>query len=76
MQKTMYNKVYDTNTATLIKKYTFGVYGEPEGYEECLYRTEDGFYFLLVRGGAESPYPQEDLLRIGKAKAENWLKEH
>lgn len=76
MRKTMYNKIYDTQVSTLIKKYTFGQYGEPDGFEECLYRTEDGFYFLYVCGGTESPYPKEDLLRIGKAKAEDWLKAH
>jgi len=76
MQKTMYNKVYDTQTATQVKKFTSGAFGDPKGYEETLYRTEDGFYFLYVFGGVDSPYPKEDLLRIGKAKAENWLKEH
>lgn len=76
MQKTMYNRIYDTETAELIKKYTFGQYGDPEGYEECLFRTADGYYFLFVRGGVQSPYPKEDLLRLGKLKADIWLKEH
>lgn len=76
MQKLMYNKLYDTEAATLVKKYTFGQFGDPAGYEECLFQTPDGFYFLFVQGGAESPYPQADLLRIGKAKAEVWLGNH
>lgn len=76
MQKRMYNKTYNTETAQLIKKFTFSHFGDPEGYEESLFRTEDGYYFLFVQGGAESPYPKEDLLRLGKLKAEIWLKEH
>ena len=76
MQKTIYKKLYDTRTATLIKKFTSGAFGDPRGYEETLYRTEDGFYFLYVFGGDDSPYPTEDLLRMGKAKAADWLREH
>lgn len=76
MQKNMYNKIYDTETATLLKKYTSGHFGDPAGYEECLFQTPDGFYFLFVQGGADSPYPKADLLRIGKAKVEQWLKAH
>ena len=76
MQKRMYNKVYDTETATLIKKYTYGEFGDPAGYEECLFQTPDGFYFLFVLGGEASPYPQADLIRIGKAKAAEWIEMH
>ena len=76
MQKYMYNKTYDTETAVLVKKYTFGQYGNPAGYEECLFQTPDGFYFLFVQGGPDSPYPQADLLRMGKAKATSWIESH
>lgn len=76
MKKCMYNKSYDTETAALIKKYTFGHFGDPNGYEECLFQTPDGFYFLFVQGGPDSPYPNADLLRIGKAKATEWLENH
>ena len=51
-------------------------FGEPEGYEEVLYQTEEGKYFLYVNGGTSSKYPKEDLKRLSKEKAENWLKEH
>lgn len=76
MKKVMYNKVYDTEMATLIRKYTYKQYGDPAGYEECLFQTPDGFYFLFVQGGSDSPYPKADLLRIGKAKATAWLENH
>ena len=76
MQKCMYNKIYDTETAILVKKHTFGQYGDPAGYEECLYQTPDGFYFLFTHGGKDSPYPNADLVRLGKAKAAIWLENH
>ena len=76
MQKYMYNKIYDTETATLVRKFTCGQYGDPTGYEECLFQTPDGLFFLFVQGGPDSPYPRADLLRIGKAKVDTWLDNH
>ncbi|MCD7859826.1 MAG: hypothetical protein LUH51_06600 [Firmicutes bacterium] len=76
MKKTICKKEYDTATGTLIKKYTCGFFGDPKGYEESLYQTPDGFYFLYVYGGEASIYPGEDILRIGKVKASEWLENH
>ena len=36
MKKVICKKEYDTETATIVKKVTFGNYGEPDGYEEVL----------------------------------------
>ena len=76
MRKIMYSKIYDTETAVLIKKYTHGEYGDPTGYEECLFQTPDGYYLLFVQGGINSPYPSADLLRIGKTKVASWMETH
>lgn len=76
MQKIICKKVYDTETSTLVKKVTFGAYGDPKGYEESLYQTEGGNYFLYVNGGAESKYVKEDIVRMGAAKKDAWLKEN
>ena len=76
MKATVCKKEYDTETATLIKKHTSGQFGDPAGYEESLYQTPDGFYFLYCCGGAESPYPAESIQRIGKAKADAWVESH
>lgn len=73
MQKIICKKVYDTETATLVKKATFGEYGNPSGYEEILFQTEGGLYFLYVNGGAESKYKKEDILRMSAEKAKAWL---
>ena len=76
MQKTICKKVYDTEASTLVKKVTFGAYGNADGYEESLYRTESGNYFLYTNGGAESKYTKEDITRMGADKANAWLKAH
>ncbi len=76
MNKTICKVNYDTEASTFIGKVVVGSYGDPAGYEECLFVTEKGNYFLYVNGGAESIYPTEDIKRLGKAKAEAWLAEH
>ena len=76
MQKIICKKVYDTETSTLVKKVTFGYYGEEEGYEESLFQTETGLYFLYTNGGPKSKYPQENITRLGAEKANAWLKEN
>ncbi len=73
MIKIICKKEYNTQTASLIKKCTYSYFGDPAGYEETLYRTSEGFYFLYVCGGSSSPYPNEDIRRIGKDKAQQWL---
>ena len=76
MIKVICRKEYNTETAELIKKFTVGYYGDPSGYEEILYRTREGFYFIYVQGGADSPYPSEDISRIAKTKVNKWLNTH
>jgi len=73
MVKVICKKTYDTDASEIVKKVTYGVYGDVDGYEETLYRTQDGFYFLYVNGGSESKHPTEDIKRMAKAKAEEWL---
>lgn len=76
MKKVICRKEYDTETATLIKKNVCGAFGDPAGYEETLYQTPGGLFFLYVNGGEVSPYPSEDILRMGKAKAQDWVETH
>ena len=73
MKKVICKVTYDTEAAQLIKKNTFGQFGDPAGYEESLFKTEDGKYFLYVNGGAESVYTEENIKRMSAAKAEEWL---
>ncbi len=76
MKKIICKREYNTETATFIQKHTYGTYGDPTGYEEVLFQTPEGLYFLYVKGGTESPYPQEDILRLAKTKVNDWLESH
>ncbi len=76
MTKIICKKEYNTETSKFIKKVTVGSYGDPAGYEECLFVTEGGNYFLYTRGGAESKYPTEDIKRMSAKVAEAWLAEN
>ena len=72
MKKIICKVEYDTELSAVVKKKTFGSFGDPAGYEETLYVTEGGKYFLYTNGGAESPYTKEDIKRMSAAKAEEW----
>ncbi len=72
MKKIICKVEYDTETAALIKKNTYGAFGDTDGYEESLYVTESGKYFLYVNGGADSKYPTENIIRMSAAKADEW----
>jgi hypothetical protein len=76
MKKTICKKEYDTETSTQIQKYTYAQYGDPYGYEEILYKTPSGSYFLHVNGGENSPHPNEDIIRIAKTKVAHWQENH
>ncbi len=76
MKKIICKREYDTETATLVKKYTYGYFGDAEGYEETLYQTPAGLYFLYVNGGEASIHAKENIKSVSKAKAEEWLANH
>ena len=65
---------YDTDASELVGKKTFGEFGDPAGYEERLYKTQEGKLFLYGAGGEASPYAEETIKRISAAKAEEWQK--
>ncbi len=69
-------KTYNTETASVVKKVVCGTYGDPHGYEETMFVTPEGDYFLYTNGGAESKYPEEKIVSYTKARAEKWLAEN
>ncbi len=73
MKKVICRVEYDTDNAELVKKVTFGNFGESDGYEESHYKTAKGSYFLYVNGGADSKHPTEDIKRMSKDKAAAWV---
>ena len=72
MKKIICKVEYDTETSEIVKKNTFGSFGDADGYEETLYKTADGKYFLYVNGGEESIHAKEDIKRMSAAKAKEW----
>ena len=76
MKKIICKKEYDTETATLIQKYTVGSFGDPVGYEESLFQTPEGLYFIYGVGGEASIYPTEDIQRLAKTKVKEWKENH
>ena len=72
MKKIICKVEYDTEKSEIVLKRTFGEFGDPAGYEETLYVTADGKFFLYVNGGADSIYPEENLKRMSAAKADEW----
>ena len=73
MKKVICKVEYDTEASELVAKHTVGYFGDPAGYEETLYKTEGGKYFLYTVGGAESKYAVEGIKRMSAATAEGWL---
>ena len=76
MKKIICKKEYDTETATLIQKYTVGAFGDAAGYEESLFQTPEGLYFIYGVGGEASIYPTEDIQRLAKTKVKEWKENH
>jgi hypothetical protein len=76
MKKIICKKEYDTETAELVKKVVHGYFGDPAGYEEILFKTPAGLYFVYVSGGESSPYPTEDIQRLAKTKVQEWIDNH
>lgn len=73
MRKTIGKAVYDTATATEVKRVTHGYYGDPAGYEEVLYQTPKGSYFIYGIGGPDSKYPTETIKSLCKNKVQAWI---
>ena len=76
MKKIICKKEYDTETATLIVKKTVGYFGDPAGYEETLYQTPAGHYFVYTNGGEQSLYPTEGIKRLKAEDAQLFIAEN
>jgi len=68
--------VYDTATASVDKKFTYGAPGDVTGYEETLYITGDGRYFIYTNGGAKSKYTHENIVPIEREQVYDWIMSH
>ena len=76
MKKIICKVEYDTEKSELVAKYTSGEFGEAAGFEESLYMTANGKYFLYVNGGEDSIHAAENITRMSADKAKQWRAEH
>lgn len=86
MKKIIKNKLYDTDTATLVGHWDKDLSVTDCGwYSEDLYRKRTGEYFIYGEGNAASPYRQrsydmwaagEQIVPIGYDEAREWAEYH
>ena len=76
MLKKIGRVTYDTETALLLVKKTYGYYGDPAGYEEILFKTPGGHYFVYTNGGEQSLYPTEGIKRLKAEDAQLFIAEN
>ena len=76
MRREISGVVYDTLASTIDKKFTYGAPGDPYGFEETLYITNDGRYFVYTNGGISSKYPTENIVPIAREDVKNWILSH
>ena len=86
MKKVIKNSVYDTETAAKVGEYDSGhQYNDFHYFEETLYRTKSGKYFLYCYGGANSRYGEwhgntgssgESIRAMPYNDATEWAQEH
>ena len=86
MRKIVEGKVYNTMTAEMLAEYFSGhSIGDYHRYEEELYKTKKGAYFIHGKGGAASKYaercpsggynPGEDIRPISEDTAKKWAQD-
>jgi hypothetical protein len=86
MQRIVQGRRYNTETATHIGGAAGGFPGDFERYDEDLYRTPNGRYFLAGKGGPKTRWRQpvdgggwsdgEGIIPLSQHEALLWAEEH
>jgi hypothetical protein len=86
MKRIINGKKYDTDTANCIASDSYGNCGDFAAWEEALYRTKKGQYFITGSGGPMSKYAvsignnttsgSSELWLVDEKEAKSWLEEH
>ncbi|MEG0774375.1 hypothetical protein [Clostridium sp.] len=86
MRKVIERRVYDTETALIIAEYWNGLGRNDFGYfEETLYRTKKGSFFLYGSGGPLTRYSESSgnqtwgistIIPLSHDEAYDWLERH
>lgn len=63
---TMKARVFNTETSTKVGTRNVSAFGDPFGYQEILYRTKNGVFFLHAIGGESSVVAQDKSAELGE----------
>jgi hypothetical protein len=74
MKMTINKKVYDTDLSESLGCKYVGEFGQPDGYEERLFKAECGQHFIYGVGGSESKYSEASIELVTVVQANEWLK--
>jgi hypothetical protein len=75
--KTIINKkTYDTDKDEHVGFKYVGVFGHLNGYEEQLFVTKKGQFYIYGAGGPESPYPEATIRLLTNEEADLWEHEY
>ena len=66
-------KIYDTEKSKEVGKQTIGNFGDSTGFEEIMFQKATQDFFLLVKGGPDSQYPEESIVPLNLTDAREWL---
>lgn len=73
IKKRIGRKVYRTDKSKYIGTNTKGDFGDPNGFEEQMFKKGDGDFFLVVQGGENSQYSDTDILPLELDDAKEWI---
>lgn len=59
MKRVINARLFDTDEAEVIGEFSYGNSGDFHAWEESLYRTKRGAYFIAGSGGARSKYGRQ-----------------
>ena len=76
MLKIIDGRRYDTNTARLIQKKSNQHADSDARWEETLYRSKTGLWFLYCTGGEKTIYAKPSISPISEDAAVTWLTEN
>jgi len=76
MKRIINRKTYNTDTGIKVGAFAAGAFGDADGYEEILYKTPRGDYFLYGVGGDKSKYINPAITPLTEEAAKSWLSEN
>lgn len=86
MKKIIAGAKYDTDTAKKLGSYSYGARSDFHFYDEELYRTKSGRYFMHGNGGPMSHYAKacdiggwtggEKIVPVSRFDAQEWAEKH